>query len=120
MGIVKRQDNPVAWPIIIYRPAGGKQVKGCKPQIKNPKGGDQMKYSKIPEINNKFLSGESVRAGGTELTGQLEQERIKEQDIITRKFLSGKFATPEAKARFLYGVEHGSVTEMPSIKGRLL
>ena len=46
MGIVKRQDNPVAWPIIIYRPAGGKQVKGCKPQIKNPKRGDQMKYNK--------------------------------------------------------------------------
>ena len=69
--------------------------------------------NKIPEIK------ESVRAGGTELTGQLEQERIKEQDIITRKFLSGKFATPEAKARFLYGVEHGSVTEMPPIKGHI-
>ena len=75
--------------------------------------------NKISEINNKFLSGESVRAGGTELTGQLEQERIKEQDIITRKFLSGKFATPEAEARFLYGVEHGSVTEMPPIKGHI-
>ena len=94
------------------------QVKGFLRTRKGKREWVKPHHRQADEIMGK-IPGIKVRAGATELEGELEKERWKEQKDIVQTFLSGKFATPEAEERFLHGVEHGVVTIEKPIKGKI-